>query len=81
MLKMLIWILLGYIVYLMIKGRAGKKELPKENTAGEETHLDPVCGTYVAENDAVVGRLEGKRVFFCSMSCLEKFQEKVSHSR
>jgi YHS domain-containing protein len=79
MLKILIWVLLGYIVYLMIKGRTGKKEIPKEPPAGEETHRDPVCGVYLTEKDAVIGRLEGKRVFFCSMSCLEKFQEQVTH--
>jgi YHS domain-containing protein len=79
MLKILIWILIGYVVYLIIKGRAGKKEIPKEAPAGEETHRDPVCGVYLTEKDSVVGRLEGKRIFFCSMSCLEKFQEQVTH--
>jgi YHS domain-containing protein len=81
MIRILIWLLLGYVVYKIFKGRSEKKEIRTEKPVGEETHRDPVCGTYVAEDDAVVGRLEGKRVFFCSMSCLEKFQEQVSHNQ
>ncbi len=81
MIKLLMWLLLGYVVYLIVKGKSVKKELPKEKPAGDETHRDPVCGVYVAEDDAVVGRLEGKRIFFCSMACLEKFQEQVTHKQ
>jgi len=77
--RLLIWLLLGYVVYLIFKGSSAKKELPKETPAGDETHRDPVCGVYVAEGDAVVGRLEGKRIYFCSMGCLEKYQEQVIH--
>ncbi len=81
MIKLLMWLLLGYVVYMIIKGKSVKKELPKEKPAGDETHRDPVCGVYVAEDDAVVGRLEGKRIFFCSMACLEKYQEQVTHKQ
>jgi len=81
MIRILIWLLLGYVVYLMIKGRSTKKEIRNEKPAEEETYRDPVCGIYVTEEDAVIGRLDGKRMYFCSMACLEKFQEKVSHSQ
>ncbi len=81
MIKLLMWLLLGYVVYMIIKGKSVKKELPKEKPAGDETHRDPVCGVYVAEDDAVVGRLEGKRIYFCSMACLEKYQEQVTHKQ
>ncbi len=80
MIRLLMWLLLGYVIYLVFKGRSGKKEIPKEASGGgEETYLDPVCGVYVAEDDAVVGKLEGKRIYFCSMACLEKFQEQVTN--
>ena len=81
MIRLLMWLLLGYVVYLIFKGKTANKELPKEKPAGEETHRDPVCGIYVAEDDAVVGRLEGKRLYFCSMACLEKFQDKITHEK
>lgn len=81
MIRLLMWLLLGYVVYLIFKGKSGKREIPKEASGGgdEETYLDPVCGVYVAEDDAVVGKLEGKRIHFCSMACLEKFQEQVTN--
>ena len=81
MIKLLIWLLLGYVIYLVFKGKVVKKELPKEKHSGEETHRDPVCGVYVAEDDAVVGRLEGERIFFCSMECLEKYRDQVTHKQ
>ena len=79
MIRLLIWILLGYVVYLMFKGRSGNKDLPKDPPIGEETHRDPVCGVYVAKDDAVVGRLEGERLYFCSMACLEKYREQIEN--
>jgi hypothetical protein len=30
---------------------------------------------YVTEDDAVVGRLDDRKVYFCSMECLEKYRE------
>jgi YHS domain-containing protein len=61
-----------------ITGREKKvaTEIPKK---GEDTRQDPVCGTYVTEADAVIGRYEGERIFFCSMACLEKYKEQLEH--
>ena len=72
--RILIWILIGYLVYRWLKNRAAKPELPKEPSA-TETFQDPVCGVYVSEDDAVVGNLEGKRYHFCSMGCLQDFEK------
>ncbi len=77
--RLLFLILIGYCIYLMFKG-AGKKEAKPGQTqkpVGEITHKDPVCGVYVSEDDAVVGRLEGERIYFCSMECLEKYRESL----
>lgn len=73
--RILIWILLAYFVYRMLKSKR-TPELPKEDTA-TETHQDPVCGVFIPEADAVVGRLEGKKIYFCSMACLERFQKEL----
>lgn len=72
--KFLIWALLGYLVYRMFVGKSAAK-IEKQKTAAAETFQDPVCGVYISEDDAVVGRLEGKRYHFCSMECLRKFEE------
>lgn len=72
--KIIIWALLGYLVYRMLRGKAAPK-IAKQKPQAAETFLDPVCGLYIAEPDAVVGRLEGKRYHFCSMECLKKFEQ------
>jgi YHS domain-containing protein len=76
--RFLIWLLLGYLVYRMIRAKVAPV-ITKESTA-TETFQDPVCGVYISEADAVVGNLEGKRYHFCSMGCLQQF-EKIQHKR
>jgi YHS domain-containing protein len=80
MIRLLVWLVLIYVGYKIFQGfmktREPKETLPPQ---GEETHRDPVCGVYVAKDDAVVGKLEGERIYFCSMACLEKFQEQLTH--
>lgn len=77
--RFLIWLLIGYCAYLFFKGRSGNK-LPSATSNGSETetHKDPVCGVYVAGDDAVVGSLEGQKIYFCSMACLQKYQDQLS---
>jgi len=76
--RILIWLLVGYLVYRMLRGKKAP-EIAKESVA-TETFQDPVCGVFVAEADAVVGNLEGKRYHFCSMGCLQQF-EKIEQQR
>ena len=75
MLQFLIWILAGYLVYRMVRGKAAP-EIERESSA-TETFQDPVCGVYVSEADAVVGNLEGKRHHFCSLACLKQFEKNL----
>ena len=77
MLRFLVWILIGYIVYRIVKGKVAP-EIEKESSA-TETFQDPVCGCYVSEADAVVGNLEGKRYHFCSLGCLQQFEKSLQH--
>jgi len=77
--RIIIWLLIGYCAWLFFKSR-GRKDLPAGNAApGEETYRDPVCGVYVTGDDAVIGNLKGERIHFCSMACLEKYREQISH--
>lgn len=84
MIRLLFWALLIYIGYRIIlslsrpKGGAADEPRARRGDA-ETTHLDPVCGVYVTEEDAVVGTLAGQRHYFCSRSCLDKFQEQLNH--
>lgn len=79
--RFLIWLLIGYCIYFFFKGR-GRKEIPPVHAPRKketETYKDPVCGVYVTGDDAVVGRLEGEKVYFCSMACLEKYREQLEN--
>jgi YHS domain-containing protein len=84
MIRLLFWLLFIYIGYRIILSlTAGKKREPELRGASSEgvtTHRDPVCGMYVSEEDAVVGRLDGQRHYFCSMGCLEKYREQLDHT-
>jgi YHS domain-containing protein len=81
MLRLIFLLLIGYCVYLIFKGAMKNtgQSRSAERQEGEITHKDPVCGVYVTEEDAVVGRLEGEKIYFCSMECLEKYREKLEN--
>ena len=84
MIRLLIWLLFIYIGFRIVKALTAPKETLPGSTGTHEgaavTHRDPVCGIYVAEDDAVVGTLDGQRHYFCSMNCLEKFREQLDHT-
>jgi len=77
--RMLLWLLLGYILYRVVKGYLAGKPEDNQASAGEETVQDPICGTYVPISDAVIGRLGDKRIYFCSKTCLDKYCEQLQH--
>jgi YHS domain-containing protein len=85
MIRLLVWLLLFYIGYRIIMSlvTGKKKEVASHGNSADAavTHRDPVCGMYVSEEDAVVGKLDGQRHYFCSMTCLEKYRDQLDHSQ
>jgi len=84
MIRLLVSLLLLYVGYRIVKAifspkTAGKDAAPA-HLSGVETVQDPVCGVYIAKEDAIVGTLEGTRHYFCSMNCLEKFRDQLDHT-
>ena len=77
MMKLIFFMVIAYLAYLILKATMKKVSPPAPKPLGEVAHKDPVCGVYVTEEDAVVGKIEGKRIYFCSMDCLEKYREKL----
>ena len=79
--RFLLWLLIGYIGYRIVKAwlNGGEKKPSLKTASEEETFQDPVCGLYVSPEDATVGRLEGEKLYFCSVSCLEKYQERLNN--
>ena len=76
--------LLFYIGYRILISLTSAKNPPapstRERDPGEVTYRDPVCGVYVSEKTAIIGRHDGQRHYFCSMNCLEKYREQLDHS-
>lgn len=84
LIRWLIWVLIVYIGYRVIKSllsSAGGRSKGDDNGRGEATEQDPVCGVYVDRQDAVIGVLDGKRHYFCSMDCLDKFRDQLDHQK
>lgn len=84
MIRFLVMGLLLYIGYRILMSLvSAKKPLKKSSTErdqGIETYRDPICGVYVSEETAVIGRHDGQRHYFCSMNCLEKYREQLDNS-
>lgn len=84
MIRIFMWGLLLYIAYrIFISIFSSKKQRVNcKNSVGDAlvTYRDPVCGVYISEEDAIIGRLAGERHYFCSNKCLEKFRETLRHT-
>lgn len=81
LIRLAIWGLLLYVGYRVVKAIFASKAKPAAPAPqSEDTVQDPICGVYLARTDAVVGTLEGKRHYFCSMNCLEKFRDQLDHT-
>lgn len=80
MIRLVFWGLIFYVIYLVMKNAKGKTPAtpPRQTPMGETAHRDPICGVFVSEDDAVIGRYQGERIYFCSMDCLEKYQQQLS---
>jgi YHS domain-containing protein len=74
-------IYIGYrIIISLTSARGPQPKSSGSKDSGVETFRDPVCGVYVSEETAVVGRHDGQRHYFCSMNCLEKYREQLDNS-
>jgi len=84
LIRLLLWLLFIYIGYRVILALTSSKkqgpELRSSSSGSVATHRDPVCGVYVSEDDAVIGRLDNQRHYFCSINCLEKYREQLDHT-
>jgi len=83
--RLVLWGLLLYIGYRIVISLTKTKthQAAPSRNHGDATiiHKDPVCGIYVSEVEAVVGTHNGQRIYFCSHTCLKKFQENLDHTK
>ena len=79
--RLLIWALLGFLVYTVYQAlrralSAPKRPTPEKTSRGEEMVKDPQCGTYLPKSDAYPVEVDGRTVYFCSPECQTAFQNK-----
>ncbi len=80
MIKILLLFALGYFAWRALKGAANPDG---QTRAGEGKSVspsmdadlvrDPQCGVYVTRNEADSAEIEGRKFYFCSPRCKEKY--------
>ena len=81
MIKLLMLILAGFVVYSMIQGIIRPKEnrggkIPRNRSRdGEKMVEDPHCGTFIPIGDAVSATINGQQRHFCSKKCLKAYKK------
>ncbi|MBW2029448.1 MAG: YHS domain-containing protein [Deltaproteobacteria bacterium] len=80
--KLLIYVLLGYVLYRVFKaflGPAKRVDRGKPGGVIDEMVQDPFCNTYIPRRDSVRRDIEGQEYFFCSEECASRFsRERMS---
>lgn len=79
MTRLLFWALLLYLGYRIVASLKKSSRIRpvsrRERGPVCTTHRDPVCGTYITEEDAVVDTQHGQRLYFCSHACRDRYRE------
>jgi len=81
MIKLLLLVLLGFVLYsFFLSLTRPKTNLPPQDrqnrqVKGDIMVEDPVCGTYLPQEDAIKARIKGSEYYFCSKTCLERFKD------
>jgi len=81
--RLLLLVGIGYVLYKVLwKGESlhffkfspkmKKRQQPKELV---EMKKDPICGTYLPENQAIKYKSGGETHYFCSEECKKKFTQ------
>jgi uncharacterized protein len=81
MFKLLIYILIFFVAYQLIKKALGGKPPAKNHyktrdIQGEDMVRDPTCNTYIPKDNALSAHAGGEVYYFCSEACRSAFKEK-----
>jgi YHS domain-containing protein len=75
---LVLWLVRGILRSLFNSGNApvvSRRPQPAPKVSpGGELKKDPVCGTYVSSEIAVIKRVNGEIVHFCSPACRDKYR-------
>ena len=75
--RLIIWALLGFIVYVIVKAAVqafhAPTPPPEKSRGGETMERDPLCGTFVPRGEAVTASVRGRQHWFCSTRCRDEY--------
>ncbi|MCP4215917.1 MAG: YHS domain-containing protein [bacterium] len=79
LLRLLMLAVVGYVLYRVLWKGEGldffrSKKKKSTGKAPLKMRKDPVCGTYLPEDQAVMLRRKRDTFYFCSEECKKKFQ-------
>jgi uncharacterized protein len=76
LLFLVLTVALGYLILqLLFPKRRVRQETGRQapTAVAEEMVRDPVCQLYLPRAEAIRRRVQGRKYFFCSPGCLDKF--------
>jgi uncharacterized protein len=76
LLFLVLTVALGYLIsQLLFPKRRVRQETGRQapTAVAEEMVRDPVCQLYLPRAEAIRRRVQGRKYFFCSPGCLDKF--------
>ena len=77
MLRIVIYVILAYILYRVVKGVVSPGRKIDDRTSDgviDEMIQDPNCKTYIPRRDAIKKTIAGQEYFFCSEKCASQFE-------
>jgi YHS domain-containing protein len=82
MIKFLVFIAAGFLLYKLVVGDRRKKEeihRKKQKILEKEGVLvkDPICGTYVSKDSDIRVKDENATLYFCSYECRDAYLRKI----
>jgi YHS domain-containing protein len=75
--QIIVFLILVFIIYTIkksISSPPSRKRSDSKEGNNENMVKDPVCNLYIPESEAVRRIIRGKKIFFCSNDCAEKFE-------
>ncbi|MFP4083615.1 MAG: transcriptional regulator [Desulfonatronovibrio sp.] len=83
MLKIVILVIVGFILYKLLtndhKKKKGKVEQEKKKMAADGVMVkDPVCGTYVDKDTDIRVKKDNRVHCFCSYDCRDKYLKSIN---
>lgn len=76
MIRFIIYFLIFYFAIKFFKSLFTPREIErKQGKEGEEMVADPCCGTYIPKSMAVIKKVKGEKLYFCSTECWKKYKE------